>query len=74
MTTKEILIAARAKVAQGWCQGAYAKDAYGNTEEQEDALALLGYTGESEVIDWNDAPGRTQAEVLEAFDKTIANA
>lgn len=27
---------------------------------------------ERAVADWNDAPGRTQAEVLAAFDKAIA--
>jgi hypothetical protein len=36
----------------------------------------IGHSGEedfelSPVIDWNDAPERTQAEVLAAFDKAI---
>jgi hypothetical protein len=28
--------------------------------------------GERFIGDWNDAPGRTHAEVLEAFDRAIA--
>lgn len=32
----------------------------------------LGIIGTGAVTTWNDAPGRTQAEVLAAFDKAIA--
>jgi hypothetical protein len=28
--------------------------------------------GQSDIIAWNDSPGRTQAEVIAAFDKAIA--
>jgi hypothetical protein len=34
--------------------------------------ALFPIIGESAVIDWNDAPERTHAEVVEAFQKAIA--
>lgn len=34
--------------------------------------ALFDATGRDDVADWNDAPGRTQAEVVALFDKAIA--
>lgn len=41
MTTKEILIAAKAKVEAGWCQGAYARDdrGYSTIGDQSDAVS-----------------------------------
>ena len=100
-TTLDILVAARAKIAQGWCQGAYAKDAKGEATESLSpdaerwcsAGAITASTGANDffareaardafvkAIDagnlalWNDAPGRTQAEVLAVFDEAIRRA
>jgi hypothetical protein len=28
--------------------------------------------GQRDIVEWNDSPGRTQAEVIAAFDKAIA--
>lgn len=106
MTTVELLKAARERVAKGWCQGWFAKDAAGEEtlEELGDACAWCvrgaiyasAKHGEPESVsaemalhdtlkdsgaalsvvgpleEWNDAPGRTQAEVLDLFDRTIA--
>jgi hypothetical protein len=78
---------ARALIERGWCQWHMStadgcvciRGALLNTftedeeaeERQADALlhkatGFGGYLG-----DWNDTPGRTQAEVLAAFDKAI---
>lgn len=32
----------------------------------------IGGNGLSSIYDWNDAPGRTHAEVMQAFDRAIA--
>ena len=40
----------------------------------EAADALLGVVGGTCISTWNDAPERTHAEVLEAFDRAIAAA
>jgi hypothetical protein len=106
MSTVAVLVAARALVARGWTQYAWAKNERGETvlASATDAVrwcaggairlagmqlglstegaveALLGVigapvTGRLEhhaVAPWNDAPERTQEEVLEAFDKAIA--
>ena len=114
MNTLEVLIAARALVARGWTQRAYARDAQQNkihdlthpdvacmcavgaiiASDSEavsergtitDSLnALLGsiedqtssrraFTSASQLIaSWNDAPERTQADVIAAFDRAIA--
>ena len=94
MTTKELLIAARAKIAQGWCQGMDAADAQGNPVDwssrkarqwcisgamanacdgfHEGArAALLSAAKARSLVRWNDAQGRTQAQVLKLFDKAI---
>jgi hypothetical protein len=39
MTTKEVLIAARAKIEQGWCQCYFAMDAEGNAVPSSDPAA-----------------------------------
>lgn len=76
---------AKALIERGWCQGRMATGdgrvcirgailgAFTEEAEERRADALLkkaagfsGYLG-----DWNDLPGRTQAEVLAAFDKAI---
>jgi hypothetical protein len=106
MTTLGFLVAARAKIAQGWTQRVYARDARDRAVMYDSpaatcwclngALASLAWTGpDPELVEayrlvraaavgdgaefpfeksvkWNDAPGRTQAEVLAAFDRAIA--
>jgi hypothetical protein len=55
-----------------WCMaGAYMAVAPGlaSWEEAEDFLKRA--IGEESVPDWNDVDGRTQAEVLAAFDRAI---
>lgn len=53
-----------------WCALGALRLAGGYYEEGQDALErLLPY--ETELFTWNDAPGRTQAEVLALFDKAI---
>jgi hypothetical protein len=91
MTTKEILIAAREKVAHGWCQREFVSDdgklcplgAINRLGVDRDAAqnakhalatAIVGpphVHSSGTVMQWNDAKGRTQAEVLAAFDKAI---
>lgn len=88
MTTVEVLKAARGRIEKGWCQGigrivndngiAIAWCAVGATAQgQEDLgadadLYLECVIGTHAITSWNDAPGRTQAEVIAAFDKAIA--
>lgn len=102
MTTLEVLRGARAKIAQGWCQGTAARDANGVTsscfmelgacswcaigaiygaapvdelgEASADAAiaALVTHVPGNAIAPWNDSPSRTQAEVLELFDRAIA--
>lgn len=78
---------ARALIERGWCQGRMSTadgsvcirgailDAFYDADLAEEkradgllksAVGFDGYLG-----DWNDAPERTQAEVLAAFDKAI---
>lgn len=109
MTPIELLRAAQAKIAAGWCQGDYATDNTGrwakandpeascfcmigalasclylaNDDEIYDAdedtkdvfleanKALLKVTGVEYLANWNDAEGRTQAEVVNAFENAI---
>lgn len=71
----------------GWCQGdVFGGDACcalgatssvvsddgddGPASDAEDILRKA--IGTNRLADWNDAPGRTQAEVVAAFDKAIA--
>lgn len=98
VTTSEVLIAARAKVAAGWTQGAPGRDAAGNPADVMTqavcwcaigacyAAASENYLGEAEqaifalkavvplnlISIFNDATDRTQADVLEVFDRAIA--
>ncbi len=93
MTTLDILRSARALVARGWTQGAFARDASGNAVRPKDpcairwcadgavrsvdpypsaALAAMDRVlAPCDFVNWNDCPGRTQAEVLGAFDRAI---
>jgi hypothetical protein len=99
--TAAVLRAARAKVAQGFTQHAFGRNALGAALDVEEASrtgvcwctlgalnasgamlfsipgdrarqALRKVVGVYNLGDWNDAPGRTQAEVLAAFDRAIA--
>lgn len=99
MSVKEGLIKARAKVEEGWCQGAAARDKGGlavaatssdatrfcilgaiNAARLDNGVSVIGElycalkceAGESSLAGFNDAPGRTQEEVLALFDKAIA--
>ncbi|MGH7968354.1 MAG: DUF6197 family protein [Limisphaerales bacterium] len=95
MTTLEILVAARAKIAQGWTQGCLARDARGEQsdcwskesrffcaggalmaacQEGHHAMLTIKNLVGDRVDAWNDAPGRTQAEVLAVFDRAIESA
>ena len=82
MTTKEVLIAARANVKEGWTQGAYYRDGkccakgalYLATTDARTLLRaqavlerMLGWY----LLNWNDAPERTQADVIDLFDRAI---
>jgi len=104
MTTKEILIAARAKIERPecWTQRAFAKTALLNKAKVDSQRAVcwcaLGAiaaitredpnyvnddvywllhramglpANEIAVAAWNDAPGRTHAEVLAVFERAI---
>lgn len=99
MTPVEILRAARAKVAQGWTQGADGRDIDGRPSYMSgepatcwcvsgaihsvsrahwyDPFVALDCFRKAAgchcegIADWNDAHGRTQAEVLAAFDRAI---
>jgi hypothetical protein len=88
MTTKDVLISARAEIAHGWTQGQF-RDSNGNVclvgalmlgSKHNLAMELSCYrplrlaTGvelPKSMMQWNDAKGRTQVEVLAAFDKAI---
>lgn len=90
-TTRQLLIAARALIAEPgrWCQGIDrvmgARCAAAALEDAGDGqprnIRTLAYdtfkttTGISgKLSDWNDAPNRTHAEVLAAFDRAIEGA
>lgn len=79
-----VLEKARERIAQGWCQGNFNSRGPGpacivgaligvseTTQEHTSAYRALGFTGGGEVVGWNDAPGRTQVEVLARFDAAI---
>lgn len=98
MTTKQILVKARALVKRGWTQGSCAKakngrevhpsrttaccwcafgalwkvapNSYLLAEQVLNALPeVSAYTN---IVDFNEVEGRTQEDVLAAFDKAIA--
>jgi hypothetical protein len=82
-----ILQKARDRIARGWGHGIRCLWPWGKNlcigltlcavGVEEDAtekrlLAALGFhSSRAETIAWNDAPGRTQAEVLQRFDAAI---
>lgn len=85
MKSSEILITARALIntperwVKGrkpgcWCAGdAIIAVAPGEPRSTNSALATLKHIiGSHEIGFWNDAPERTHAEVMAAFDRAIA--
>lgn len=97
MTVVERLKLGRERIARGWTQGRYARNAKGGSVGPDGldavcwcasgALCLDGDIGVDArmalrqtiraydavgIVTWNDDPGRTQADVLKAFDDTIA--
>ena len=70
-------------VAKGWCQGTGSirregvtikrcvlhaiDEAYGAIRAREVTEKLRRHVGNYYINDWNDAPGRTQAEVVAAL-------
>lgn len=84
MSDVEGLRAARDLIEKGWCQNAFRR----NDKGQYSYCALgaceevfvndtwlrksLGRGPGQGIMTWNDAPGRSQAEVLELFDRAIA--
>lgn len=96
MTIVEVLIGARAKIAQGWCKGVSMRDAAGHEATEKTAtcwcsiaaccvvagngyavvgdaaVRILAQLVPAELLSiWQDAPDRTQAEVLALFDQAI---
>lgn len=86
LTTLEILKRGRERVAAGWCQramGGAERGAYclvGSFLDADElpfgrclkAVSLELPEGFQDPLKWNDAPGRTQAEVVALFDRAIA--
>jgi hypothetical protein len=86
----EKLREARALIERGWCQGSSSRNNEDGTTSYclLGALSTVNkryhvyYTAKDHVEEilevpipvWNDAPGRTQAEVLDLFDRAIAKA
>lgn len=78
----KLLIEGRERIEQGWCQYATRKDGavcmvgaiYTTVDNTYcDAVRRLQRVIDMvDIVVWNDAPGRTQDEVLDAFDKAIA--
>lgn len=89
MSAKKVLIDARALIARGWVQGIYelrtddglkfcalgaihGAESY-NPGDSRDAQLTFRNAIPLPIVPWNDTPGRTQAEVLAAFDRAIAS-
>jgi hypothetical protein len=101
---RAILENGRDLVAQGWTQGAYARDRAGDPvhpwnaqarawsvmgaivcgDETHQGRVPMGMLADAVIAvgavldtasldDWNDMPGRTQADALAAFDAAIAS-
>ena len=85
MTTAEALKRMRDRIASGWTQGTYENDQgevclvgglqhlavpYVQRRAAQDCIDTVLNT--SDWVGWNDAPGRTQGEVLAMMDRAIA--
>lgn len=79
------LMAGRERIAKGWCQGAFLLDipdslggprycTVGAVENDNHAFACLkaALPAPGFVTGYNDAKGRTKAEILALFDRAIA--
>lgn len=86
-TTKDLLVFGKSRIEQyGWIQHRFGTKAVGfcmagsmipdggRVSEFANAAdqCLRKVIGENSIGKWNDMPGRTKEEVLEAFDKAIA--
>jgi hypothetical protein len=76
MNLVDILKAAKAKIEQGWTQRSFCVEGAILSCNAPgllplDALRYLQRAIDTPLPWWNDAPGRTQAEVLAAFDRAI---
>lgn len=83
MSAADKLREARKLIKRGWCQNHYAKngkccirgalDVVGGGGNGTTLAKLMGEAiGDHQLCMWNDAAGRTKAEVLAAFDRAIA--
>lgn len=78
-----VLEKARERIARGWCQNWFSDDrgglciigalseAVGSKGDMKPWAILLGFDFRNPASTWNDAPGRTQQEVLDRFDAAI---
>jgi hypothetical protein len=80
--TKLVLQKARDLIEKGWCQNAtQIGESYcmmgaiaSVTDVWSPSINVLGKAIDTpSIVGWNDTSGRTQAEVLAAFDKAIAS-
>jgi hypothetical protein len=92
MTTREILVGARALIAKGFCKEVFRRNERGESCERgaacqwcilgaifevhpgrypDDAVEAMERSVGGHIPTWNDAPERTQADVLAAFDRAI---
>lgn len=63
----------RSPMAVCWCADGAICATGCSLPEQFAALAALGRVTDSySIIYWNDTPGRTQADVIDAFERAIA--
>jgi len=82
---RQMLVSARNLLQSGWCQhvlhqagdkhcalGALRVSADNPYHELYGCWHLEQTAGITNIVDWNDAPGRTQQEVVELFDRAIA--
>jgi hypothetical protein len=84
--TRRVLATAKGIVAAGWCQGNYtdgegrycAAGALGwrfdgniDDSQREAFTALERLTGVGNLFHWNDAPGRTQQDVIDLIDRAL---
>ena len=75
----DILSSAQKLVASGWCQGAAAWRAQCGSPSQAPEVEVEAFTTANHALagsmstapdKWNDAPGRTQRQVLQAFNRS----
>lgn len=69
MMVKDVLVKARSKIEQGWTQGAYARDAYGNVVHEESSRAVRWCL--SGAISATGAPGPVKIRARSAIDNAL---